>query len=715
MRSSHLISETLPAGIGAPQESTTDVVLMVALLGAVLLAATLGFLIGRSDRGTRKPDEVGHQEDLLHLADTPNLGFARFDSNLKAIGWNHGMERLLAELTAANGASSSASEPRPDWWTAIHPDDRPRLRTTLRGLQPNQSTSCDFRVHRTRDRWWSMRGTIHRRLDGTSSLLFHDDSQRAHVERRIESATRLRRTLEIAIETLESADDLEQTMCELLTLIGEELDLQRIGWFQVETDHRCRGIACWSPPGSETTGITLPATLAGARLERLRSGRPVHERDDQIDRFTHPIRIDDHLDSLLVAEFAPDVDSADELTLVFGRFCDTVGRRFERQEAARRSDAFAAVRGSLERSEILLQLAGGLRHDFNNVAFAIGGRISLLLQRTDDPLFVEGLGEIGRAVDAASILIDRFAPAEGGDHRQVEIPLRAELEAITNTVKRLLPRRLRVDLECADSEIDDGVMIKADPEALQRMILHLAVNSRDAIEGRGRIRISAIRLDRDRVEIRVDDDGPGIPPPDRDRYLQPFESGPASTGAGIGLSLCRRLTDRMGGRLSLVDGSLGGLGVHVSLPVLEGIPCRLAESAASAGETPRMPGTALVVEDNEVVREVIVAHLEQAGTKAIPAPHALDVETMLESDPRIEMLVMDIDLPGRSGIDVITALRARGNRTPCVLITGGAQDPPALDRTTLLRKPFGMEPLVETIRALLADAEPGPSTGRRVG
>lgn len=715
MRSSHVITETLPAGIGASQESTTDVVLMVALLGSVLLAAALGFLIGRSDRGTRKPDEVGHQEDLLHLADTPNLGFARFDANLKAIGWNHGMERLLTEIETASGASRPTSEPRPDWWTAIHPDDRPRLRTTLRGLQPNQSTSCDFRVHRTRDRWWSMRGTIHRRLDGTSSLLFHDDSQRAHVERSIESATRLRRTLEIAIETLESADDLEQTMCELLALIGEELELQRIGWFQVETDHRCRGIACWSPPGAEVTAITLPATLEGDRLGRLRSGRSVHERDEQTDRFTYPIRIDDHLDSMLVAEFAPDADRADELALVFGRFCDAVGRRFELQEAVRKSDSFATVRGSLERSEILLQLAGGLRHDFNNVAFAIGGRISLLLQRTDDPLFVEGLGEIGRAVDAASNLIDRFAPVEGGDHRPVEIPLRAELEEITNTVKRLLPRRLRVDLECADPEIDDGVMIKADPEALQRMILHLAVNSRDAIQGRGRIRISVLRLDRGRVEIRVDDDGPGIPAPDRERYLRPFESGPASVGAGIGLSLCLRLADRMGGRLALKDGSLGGLGVHISLPVLDGIPCRLAEPIASTDETPRMPRTALVIEDNEVVREVIIAHLEQAGTKVIPAPDALDVETTLESDPRIEMLVMDIDLPGRSGIDVITTLRSRGNRTPCVLITGGAQDPPPLERATVLRKPFGMEPLIATIRELLAAGEPEPNTGRHAG
>jgi FixJ family two-component response regulator len=76
---------------------------------------------------------------------------------------------------------------------------------------------------------------------------------------------------------------------------------------------------------------------------------------------------------------------------------------------------------------------------------------------------------------------------------------------------------------------------------------------------------------------------------------------------------------------------------------------------------------------------------------------------------------MDIDLPRRSGIDCISALRAEGDRTPCVLVTGGAADPPPLERTRLLRKPFEMEPLISTIRDLLADCESDPVAGRRGG
>ncbi|MCP4498076.1 MAG: response regulator [Phycisphaeraceae bacterium] len=429
-----------------------------------------------------------------------------------------------------------------------------------------------------------------------------------------------------------------------------------------------------------------------------------------------PIRVDSHLDSILVADFEPDEERTDEIALVFGRFCDAIGRRFEREELGRERESFATIRGSLERSEILLQLAGGLRHDFNNVAFAIGGRISLLLQRTGDPVTAKGLEEIRNAVDAARHLIDRFVPDAAGADRTLRIPIRVELEEIANTAKRLIPRRLDLRFECDRSAIDDGVVLEAPPETLQRMLLNLVVNSRDAIRGRGRIRISATRLDADRIEIRVDDDGPGIPPSDRARLLEPFESGPGSTGPGVGLSLCRRSANRLGGLFELTSSPLGGLGARLVLPVCVESPGRLDETPAAAVGDARMPRTTLVVEDNAAVRDVITSHLEQAGTSVTKASDAVGVEEYLAADHDIEMLVMDIDLPRRSGIDCISALRAAGDRTPCVLITGGIADPPPLERTKLLRKPFEMGPLVSTIRDLLADCESATAdAGRRTG
>ena len=719
MRPLHAIADTVSAAISRPLVPTSDATTTVVLLGmGVLAGVAVGYAIGRRGREGRDRIAGDRSDELFGLADTPHLGFARFDAALVATAWNHGMERLLAGIAASDGsvdeAAARGTEERPDWWKAIHPEDRPRLRATLRGLEHEQSASCDFRVRRDRGRWWSMRGTIHRNVDGTSALLFHDDSQGDQARRSLESAARLRKTIEIAVESIHATEDLDQTMCELLALIGEELGLKRIGWLEVDANHRCREIATWSPAWSRNTAGILPATITAEHLTRLRSGQAMHDCTGETDRFASPIRINGHLDSVLVAEFESDADRRDEVALVFGRFCESVGRHFERLEAERERESFAAIRGSFERSEMLLQLAGGLRHDFNNVAFAIGGRILLLLQRTDDPAIIQGLEEIRDAVDAANHLIERVAPSAGDDRRPVEISVRAELEEIANTARRLLPRRLEIDLECDDETIDDDVVTHADLETLQRLVLNLVVNSRDAITGRGRIRISARRPESGWVEIRIDDDGPGIPPQDRERYLQPFESGPSSTGAGLGLSLCHRLAAGMGGRFSLDESPLGGLGVHLALPVSNRGPRHSSESTAAADDPPRMPRAALLIEDNTVVREVITAHLDQAGTSVTTACDALDAEDRLEADPRIEMLVMDVDLPGRSGIDAITALRAKGDRTPCVLITGGTLDPPPVDRMQVLRKPFGMEPLIATMRSLLATCESGADTEHRV-
>ena len=689
----------------------TATTLLTALAVGLVAGVAIGLAMVRIRRRTRHAIPAGHHDELLELADAPDLGFVRFNVDLTATGWNRGMEAVLDRLTATDRRTKDAR----NWWIAIHPEDRPRLRTTLRGLRPLQSTSCDFRMRTTHDRWWSMRGAAHRRSDGTWTILFRDDTARASVERRSESAGRLRRTVDIAVEMLATSDDIEQTMCELLALIGDELDLPGIGWFEVDADARCRRIASWSPGRSPATSMTMPTTLTDDTSRRLRAGRSILERERCTDRLIAPIRIHEHFDSILVADFVSAGDGKDEVALVFGRFCEALGRRFEHEEMKRERESFARIRSSLERSEVVLQLAGGLRHDFNNAAFAIKGRISLLLQRTDDAVVTGGLEEIREAIDGSSRLIDRFVPRATTVERPIPIPIRTELADIANTVKRLVPRRLDLTFDCDDSEIDDGLVLEAAPNALQRILLDLVVNSRDAIRARGRIRISARRLASDRIEIRVDDDGPGIPRADRERFLEPFESGPSSTGPGIGLARCHRSVTRMGGRFELTSSPLGGLGARLVLPVSAGSLDRRNERPATAEGDARMPRLTLVVEDDAVVREVIKAHLEQAGTVVIDAGEATDVEAMLEADHDIEMLVMDIDLPRRSGIDCISALRAEGDRTPCVLVTGGAADPPPLERTRLLRKPFEMEPLISTIRDLLAECESDPVAERRGG
>ena len=85
---------------------------------------------------------------------------------------------------------------------------------------------------------------------------------------------------------------------------------------------------------------------------------------------------------------------------------------------------------------------------------------------------------------------------------------------------------------------------------------------------------------------------------------------------------------------------------------------------------------------------------------------ARDVEIILEDHPEIELLVFDIDLPERTGVECLRSLRLDGVETPCLLITGGVTDPPELDRIAFLRKPFKIDALLASARTLLGTCLP---------
>ena len=86
--------------------------------------------------------------------------------------------------------------------------------------------------------------------------------------------------------------------------------------------------------------------------------------------------------------------------------------------------------------------------------------------------------------------------------------------------------------------------------------------------------------------------------------------------------------------------------------------------------------------------------------------------TRLRRPGGADLLVFDIDLPERTGVDCLRDLRASGDSTPCLLITGGLADQPLVESTSFLRKPFRIEELRQEIRALLAQRSSGDVTPR---
>lgn len=367
---------------------------------------------------------------------------------------------------------------------------------------------------------------------------------------------------------------------------------------------------------------------------------------------------------------------------------------------------------SLERSRLVARLAAAASHDFNNVLFAVGGQLRVVADRTKDPETAAALRELESILAGTSELVAVLVHAERGE---LELPRAVDLvAAVTESLRiaeRLVPKSMRI--EAAIAPFPRGApAIRSTPLGVRQLLLNLALNARDATEGRGRVRCtlrpSPSAADRV-VELLVEDDGPGMDPVLAGTALEAYVS-TKGRGSGLGLSICRRIVEHAGGSIAL-DRSpdLGGLRVAMSLPTVEReIPEESPEAPQrrDADDPLDRIGMVLIVEDEPAIRGILREAFATRDIEVLERGDAIDLEaTAIDGPVRLDLIVLDIDLPKRSGLDALRGLRARGARTPCVVITGGATElDPTLAPATLLRKPFRLDGLFDASRKVLARA-----------
>ena len=260
-----------------------------------------------------------------------------------------------------------------------------------------------------------------------------------------------------------------------------------------------------------------------------------------------------------------------------------------------------------------------------------------------------------------------------------------------------------------------------DPRRIRQILLNFVSNALK-FSGRGQVNVTvwckpALTPDLSEVVFAVSDDGPGISAEEQKRLFTRFERGAAAQqgrvpGTGLGLALCRGFADKMGGRIWL-ESELGqGSCFYFSAPLAtapvtdEAAP--LAEPAVGTGRR-----LALVVDDQEYNRIVLVDLLAKLGVTALPAsdgPEAL----ALAAKEDFEFVFLDYDLPGLSGLDVARGIRLlpTGSSRARILATTAFSTPEkqaqclAAGMDTFLGKPVTTERLRKAL-AVMAD-EPAP-------
>ncbi|WP_085610445.1 MULTISPECIES: PAS domain-containing protein [unclassified Pseudomonas] len=376
-----------------------------------------------------------------------------------------------------------------------------------------------------------------------------------------------------------------------------------------------------------------------------------------------------------------------------------------------------------QKMEAVGQLTGGIAHDFNNMLTGIIGSLDLMQRyiangRAD---------EIGRFTDAAVSSANRAAALT---HRLLAFSRRQSLDRKTLDVNELirsledLIRRTKGDpIELKLRLADNVWSVSTDVSQLENALLNLVINARDAMPDGGELLIETanVYLDGndittlepvkagDYLMLAVSDNGTGMTPSVRSKAFDPFfTTKPIGQGTGLGLSMIYGFAQQSGGHVSL--DSLPGQGtcVRLYLPRLHAPePEQPLAETVSETPTPATGETVVVVEDDPAVRMLVMDLLKELGYRAHEAEDARSALPLLESDMRVDLLVTDVGLPGMNGRQLAEIARQHRPGLKVLFMTGYAQKAAERqgfleDGMDMVAKPFSIEQLAGKIRTMIS-------------
>ncbi|MDY1989377.1 ATP-binding protein [Klebsiella pneumoniae] len=353
------------------------------------------------------------------------------------------------------------------------------------------------------------------------------------------------------------------------------------------------------------------------------------------------------------------------------------------------------------------QLTGGLAHDFNNLLAVIIGSLELVEPDARD---APRLSRALKAAERGALLTQRLLAFSRKQalHPQA-VAMAPLLENLSELMRHSLPTTLSLEIEVQSPAWPAWI----DVGQLENALINLVMNARDAMAGRGgviKIRTWNQRVTRssgqrqDMVALEVIDHGSGMSQAVKARVFEPFFTTKA-TGSGLGLSMVYGFVRQSGGRVALESAPGQGTTVRLQLPRAL---TEVEKEVAPAVDEPPPAGErlALVLEDEEDVRQTLCEQLHQLGWLTLETASGEEALQLLEASPDIALLISDLMLPGAlSGADVIHTARRRFPALPVLLISGQDLRPaqnPALPEVEWLRKPFTRAQLAQALSAAYA-------------
>jgi signal transduction histidine kinase len=610
---------------------------------------------------------LAEREELLREAErVAHLGTWTWDLGSGRVTWSDELYRILGREPGSITPSVEA------FFASVHPADRARAQAASeQSIQDGVLPPVDCRVVRPD-------GSI-RHTTSSSSMLF-------------DTGGTARRIVGGVLDRTESLQ-VENELRHALGMLEEAQRFAQLGSWRFDP---ARGEPEWSPEFRRIAGIPLDAPPdAELFLERVVPEDRARFREEQLRALTATQsseidgrlqRPDGQIRHVRLRGFA--VVAADGTRELRGTMLDVTDQVRIREELAH-----------AQKIEAVGRLAGGIAHDFNNLLTVITGNLELLSEHIGPSAELDSSFQ---ALGSAANLTRRLLAFGRKAQLSLKVMMPNDLVQQTMTLMhRLVGDEVKLEVHLAP----ELPAIRVDPLEIERALVNLVVNARDAMPGGGVVRIATAARKVNgalEVEISVGDQGRGIDDAVRPHIFEPFFTTRSDAGGtGLGLATVLGTAEQHGGSVRVEAAHGGGSLFTIVLPAVEGRvapPVSAARAFASRRET--RPLRLLVIDDEPGVAAVSQRMLEAEGHEVYVASHPDEaLRLWAKHGATIDLVICDVVMSLMRGPALIARLEPRGKPTRVLFITGYSEEAVRAElQHPVLAKPFTAAALAAAIR-----------------
>ena len=413
---------------------------------------------------------------------------------------------------------------------------------------------------------------------------------------------------------------------------------------------------------------------------------------------------------------------------VYKRTADLQATNTRLEEAIEERDQAEQRAIQAQKLESLGLLAGGIAHDFNNLLAAMIGRLELAAGTLSEG--AEAADHVKRATTVATRaaeLVNLLLAYSGRAPTMREQADMGDLASEVADIARLaFPKKAALEVSSAEGPLP----VVVDSGQARQVVLNLLTNAGEAlVDGAGLVTMSveeapfgaeeraacivaAATVSARWVRVRVCDDGVGMDDETVARMFDPFFT-TKETGHGLGLSAVIGIVRAHGSGLAVESAPGAGTAVSWWLPADESGPVEQVVEGAAAPRAAGARGLVLVVDDEDVVRELVAEILESDGWDVVSAADGEEALVLQAAHAeRLRGVVLDVSMPVMDGAETLAALRERAPGLPVLLMSGYSaaetrQRFEQLGAPPILHKPFKLPALLSAVAEMVQEAQQG--------